>query len=104
MTTPVLRTWSRMSSSDTSCSLENSPPARTIFLGSSAMLHERIRRPGTSDFDAIFLLLVAGKALDGGIELLLACARKQNRSLPLERRLPLRDAASWRHFAGDSSE
>src|ERR1051326_4090640 len=93
-----------MSSSETSCSALNSPPARTIFLGSSAMLHERIGRPGTSDFDAIFLFLVAGKALDGGVELGLDGARKQNRRLPFERRLTLRNAAAGRDFAGEGFE
>src|SRR5215469_2000036 len=99
MTTPVLRTWSRISSSETSLSSAWRLSMTTTFLASSGMFGERVRRPRTSDFDAVALASVAGEAADELLHLRSAAARQQDGAAPLKAWLAFGDAASGRELA-----
>src|SRR3954465_3131069 len=81
ITTPECRTWSRMSSSESS-SLP-SPPI-TMVLGLAILVHEGIRRPGACAFDAAAALPRVGKSLQHLLQLFLLGATDEERGLPFE--------------------
>src|SRR6267142_993004 len=90
MTTPALRTWSRMSSRERS-SLA-SPPIEMIFgLAISGLAHKRVRRPWPRTFDAAAAFPRVGKALEDLLQLGLLGATDQKRCLPFEIGTPAAD-------------
>src|SRR3954468_14683942 len=94
MTTPELRTWSRMSRRESS-SLP-SPPS-TMALGLAILVHEGVRRPGACAFDASAAFPCAGKSLENLLQLFLLGAPDEERSLPFEVRAAAADLPCLLH-------
>src|SRR3954447_7478309 len=90
ITTPELRTWSRMSSSESS-SLP-SPPS-TMVLGLAILVHKRIWRPGACAFDAPAAFPRGGKSFEHLLQLFLLRATDEKRGLPFEVRAAAADLA-----------